>query len=205
MSSNNRYLYILHFSDSLGFNYCKIGISKNVEQRRSQLQCYIDFELRIIYKKYLEGVFDFEKELKQRFWKKNVKYYVLGKQTPTKKILPNNTEWFHLSYKEVCDIKESLNQYSFVDKIKRKEIKGKGLGIEQSYNKTYTYKKQIKGKDYYQLSSIQFKHILQLIASKKIRVTERNFLKNICKRFQSNKMLTEKQYRYTKLLAYKYN
>lgn len=86
MSSNNRYLYILHFSDSLRFNYCKIGISKNVEQRRSQLQCYIDFELRIIYKKYLEGVFDFEKELKQRFWKKNVKYYVLGKQTPTKKI-----------------------------------------------------------------------------------------------------------------------
>jgi len=205
MKSNNRYLYILHFSDSIGFNYCKIGISKDVEKRKNQLQCYIDFELRIMYEKYLEDVFSFEKELKQRFSKKNVKYYIFGKQSPTKKLLPNNTEWFHLSYKDVVEIKQYLNKYNFKKKDESKKIKAKNFGIQQSYNKTYIYKKVIRGKNYYQLSSVQFKHILNLISSKKTKRIEDNFLKNICKRFQSNKMLTEKQYKYTKLLVYKYN
>ena len=202
MDYKNRYLYILHFTDSLGFNYCKIGISKDVESRRKQLQTNIDFNLKIIYEKYLEDVRNFENDLKQRFKEKNVKYYVFGKQNPVKKLLPNNTEWYHLSKSEVQGIKETLSKYSFEKTIVKERKK---LGFKSSNNKTYISKKQIRGKSYYKLSFIQYKCILEVLESGKTRAKERDFLKNICKRFNSNNILTEKQYKYTKLLAYKYN
>ena len=49
MSCDNKYLYIMTFKDSMEFNYYKIGVSKDVEQRRKTLQTGISFPLRIIY------------------------------------------------------------------------------------------------------------------------------------------------------------
>ena len=199
---NDKYLYIIHFIDALGFNYCKIGISYDPEQRIKSLQGKIDYEIKIIYKKYLKSARSFEEDLKKRFCKRNVKYYLFGKVKLVKRLLPNNTEWFHLEYEQVKEVVNELDKYDFKKKKEKINVVKSELNVKE--NKTYFYKKKRKGKDYYQLSSIQYQYIMSLVNKKRTNLTEARFLKDMCKRFQLNKMLTEKQYKYTKLLAYKY-
>ena len=210
MNSDSKYLYIMTFKDSLQFNYYKIGVSKNVEQRRCALQIGISFPLKIIYKKYLEKAYSFEKDIKRRFRENNVTKYIFGKYKSTKISLPNQTEWFDLSQKEILSIKNDLNKYSFEDKIEKlandkyNKLKKRVFTSSETNNKKYRSKTYVKGKFYYKLSIIQYKYLLELLVTKDMKKSESNFIKNMCKKYQVNRMLTEKQYKYTTRITYIY-
>lgn len=199
----NKYLYIMSFKDSFEFKYCKIGISNNVKKRKQTLQKDIDFELKIIYKKYLENTFDFETEIKKKYKCKNVKHYIFGKLKPRKKLLPNNTEWFHLDEKEVKEIKESLDIYDFEIIKEKQKYLGIGEYIDPYENKTYGFRQYLRGKAYYQLSLKQYNYILDMLKNKNFKSNEIDFLKLCCQNFQINKKLSQKQYNYIKYLATK--
>jgi len=199
----NRYLYIMTFKDSFDFHYYKIGISNNVKKRKQSLQKDIDFELKVLYKKYLENTFDFETEIKKKYKCKNVKQYIFGKLKPRKKLLPNNTEWFHLDEKEVEQIKKSLDVYNFEIKKERQKPLGLGGYIDPYEDKTYTFKEYFRGKAYYQLSLKQYNYILDMLKNKNFKLKEIDFLKLCCNYFQVNKKLSQKQYDYIKYLATK--
>jgi hypothetical protein len=208
----SKYLYLMSFKDSFGFDYYKIGVSNNVAKRKQSLQKDIDFELNIIYQKYLENTYNFENEIKQRYKCKNVRHYIFGKIKPKKKLLPNNTEWFHFIKDEIDHIKNYLKGFDFeIKKIKKKNITNTKLKNIKLYptdilhnKKKFAYKTKHKGMWYYLLSLKQYKYILVMIESKKFSQSEVLFLQNCCKDFQSHKKINKSKYDYLKYLAKNY-
>tara|TARA_R100000734_G_scaffold1228_1_gene1292 strand:+ start:450 stop:1091 length:642 start_codon:yes stop_codon:yes gene_type:complete len=208
----NNYLYLMTFKDSFGFDYYKVGVSNNVEKRKQGLQKDIDFELKIIYEKYLENTYEFENEIKKKYKCKNVSHYISGKIKPKKKLLPNNTEWFHFIKDEIDHIKNYLQGFNFVTKkTKKKNIYDTKLKNKKLYStdildnyKKFAYKTKYKGMWYYQLSHKQYKYILGMIHSKKFGKSDMVFLKNCCKNFQSHKKINKSKYDYLKYLAINY-
>tara|TARA_A100001391_G_scaffold26907_3_gene14505 strand:- start:4073 stop:4675 length:603 start_codon:yes stop_codon:yes gene_type:complete len=199
----NKYLYIMSFKDSFEFEYCKIGVSNNVKKRKQTLQKDIDFDLKIIYEKYLENTYNFELEIKKEYKAKNVKHYIFGKFKPTKKLLPNNTEWFHLQKEEIRQIKKKLDTFNYEIKKPKKKLSIQGCNnftkIKKFSNKSY-----LNGQAYYKLSLKQYNFISQMLGNNKFTTyNEIDFLRWCLKSFQSNKKLTEKQYNYLKYLATK--
>lgn len=208
----NKYLYIMTFKDSFGFNYYKIGVSNNVANRKQSLQKDIDFELNIIYQKYLENTYNFENEIKKKYKCKNVTHYIFGKIKPKKKLLPNNTEWFHFIKDEIDYIQNYLKGFDFeIKKIKKKNIFNTKLKNKKLYptdmllnKKKFAYKSKYKGISYYQLSLKQYKYILVMIETKKFSKSEVVFLQNCCKDFQLHRKINKSKYDYLKYLAKNY-
>lgn len=208
----NKYLYLMTFKDSFGFDYYKVGVSNNVPKRKQGLQKDIDFELKIIYQKYLENTYGFENEIKKKYKCKNVSHYISGKIKPKKKLLPNNTEWFHFMKDEIDYIKNYLQGFNFkIKKTKKKNIYDTKFKNKKLYstdildnNKKFAYKSKYKGMWYYQLSLKQYKHILVMIKTKKFSKSEFVFLQNCCEYFQSHKKINEIKYSYLKYLATNY-
>jgi hypothetical protein len=198
------------FKDSMEFNYYKIGVSKDVEQRRKTLQTGISFPLRIIYKKYLEKAMSFENDIKKRFKDNNVTKYIFGKYKRAKISLPNKTEWFDLSEKEILSVKSDLNKYDFDDKIEALNNSKKNKTVKSFFTssevkiKKYRSKNYIKGNVYYTISLKQNKYLINLLNTNGMKKTHYNFIKSVCKKYQTNKKLTEKQYKYATLIAHIY-
>lgn len=201
----NKFLYIMSFVDSKSKKFYKIGISNNCEKRKTSLQKDIDFELKIVHTDYINNTAEVENNLKKKYNKKNITHYYLGKFKPKKKPLPNYTEWFTLTKKDIIEIKLELKKYKIFEEqinIEEKEYVVKGI-IDNTVN-TYLCKRYIKGKLHYKISAKQYFYLKKKLKNK-LNYTELKFIEQVCKMFEANKFLTYNQYNFLIKTVYKYN
>jgi hypothetical protein len=192
----------MNFVDSKRNKFYKIGISNDYNKRKQTLQKDIDFELKIVHTQFIKNTLQVEYNLKKKYNNKNIKHYYLGKIKPTKKHLPNYTEWFTLNNNDIKEIKIELNKHKIVEKEIEEEEETEIL--EPKTVSTYQYKKYIKGKLHYKISGKQYIYLKKNLKNK-LNYIELKFIEKVCKKFNSDKFLTYKQYNFLVSIVHKYN
>tara|TARA_R100001198_G_C5226187_1_gene206749 strand:- start:1173 stop:1757 length:585 start_codon:yes stop_codon:yes gene_type:complete len=192
----------MSFVDSKNNKFYKIGISNNFNKRKTSLQKDIDFELKIVHTDYINNTAEVENNLKKKYNNKNVTHYYLGKFKPTKKPLPNHTEWFSLNSKDILQIKLELKKHKIFEE--ELDVTEEVENIEPKIVNTYLCKRYIKGKLHYKISAKQYFYLKKKLKNK-LNYTELKFIEQVCKMFEANKFLTFSQYNFLIKTVYKYN
>jgi len=209
----NKYLYMISLIDSDKNKYTKIGVSKDVDSRFSQLQQQVEYEINLEYKKYLPNTYIIEQAIKNSLKEFNVKYYTFGKVKKSKIELPNYTEWFCIDNKTKSKVKDFLEKINiiYID-LEKKEFSTNNYQKyqDESYDlsqifkeKKYSYVLEKKNKKFYKLKFSQIK-IIDKLKNKSNIYKEIVFLDNMIDKFTSHKYITEKQVSYLKYIYKKY-